>query len=83
MESLDAVGLKDPDAQRVVSSWLLDQFARVLGEFASQNAKMRVVDSRGTLTSVRQWDNEIHPVASGFKAIAKQCWAPALEGVLE
>jgi len=81
--SLDAVQLTDPAAQRVVTSWLVDQFARQLKDFASQTANLRVVDSRGTLSSERQWENEIHPTASGFAAIAKQCWVPALTGVLE
>lgn len=81
--SLDAVGLADPHAQRIVTGWLLDQFARVLKAYASQNANLRVVDSRGTLTSPRQWENEIHPTAAGFRAIAGKCWVPALTGVLQ
>jgi len=80
--SLDAVGLTDEKAQRVLTNWLIDQFARVLKEYASQTANLRVIDSRGTLTSPRQWDNEIHPTGPGFAAIAKQCWVPALTGVL-
>lgn len=80
---LDKVGLTDPKRQRVVTTWLVDQFARALRAFVSQNANMRLVDSRGTLKTVSQWENEIHPVASGFEAIAKKCWKPALTGVLE
>lgn len=81
--ALDAVGLTDPDQQRIVTNWLLDQFAAALKAFASQNANVRVVDSRGTLTSKRQWQNEIHPTKSGFELIAKECWVPALTGILE
>jgi len=80
--ALEDVGLTDPTQQRVVTNWLLDQFARALTAFASQNANMRVVDSRGTLTSKRQWENEIHPTKAGFTAIVQQCWVPALTGVL-
>jgi hypothetical protein len=81
--ALDGVGLTDPAQQRVVTNWLLDQFANALHAFASQNANVRVVDSRGTLTSKRQWQNEIHPTKAGFAAIARECWVPALTGVLE
>ena len=80
--TLDDVGLTDPTGQRVVSSWLLDQFARELKAFVSQHANMRLIDSRGTLTSRRQWQNEIHPTGSGFAKIARDCWVPALTGVL-
>lgn len=80
--ALDGVGLTDSRQQRVVTGWLVDQFARSLKAFASQTPNMRVIDSRGTLTSARQWANEIHPTATGFAAIARQCWVPALTGVL-
>ena len=81
--ALDSVGLVDPTEQRVVTNWLLDQFARELKAFVSQHANMRMVDSRGTLTTSRQWENEIHPVGSGFEQIAKRWWVPALTGVLD
>ena len=80
--ALEAVGLVDPDRQRVVTNWLLDQFAIALKAYASQNANVRVVDSRGTLSSRRQWQNEIHPTKSGFALIAAECWVPALTGIL-
>ena len=80
--ALDAVGLTDPDQQRIVTNWLLDQFAVALKAFASQNANVRVVDSRGTLSSKRQWQNEIHPTKAGFQLIASECWVPALTGIL-
>ena len=80
--ALVGVGLTDPKQQRVVTGWLLDQFARSLQAFASQRPNLRVIDSLGTLTSARQWANEIHPTAAGFAAIAKKCWVPALTGVL-
>ena len=82
--ALDDVGLKDdPIKQRIVTSWLVDQFAAALKAYASAKANFRVIDSRGTLTSKRQWANEIHPTATGFEAIAKQCWVPQLTGILK
>lgn len=79
---LDGVGLNDPAKQRVVTSWLVDQFARELRAMVSQRPNMRLVDSRGTLKTKQQWDNEIHPKAPGFETIAKRHWKPALTGVL-
>jgi hypothetical protein len=81
--ALDDVDLTDPVKQRIVTSWLVDQFSAALKAYASAKANFRVIDSRGTLTSKRQWANEIHPTASGFEAIAKQCWVPQLTGILK
>jgi hypothetical protein len=80
---LDEVGLIDSKGQRVVTSWLIDQFARELQSFVSQNPNMVMIDSRGTLKTQSQWENEIHPVAKGFEKIAKDCWKPALLSVLK
>jgi hypothetical protein len=81
--ALDNVGLTDPVKQRIVTNWLLDQFARELGAYVSSCANMRLIDSRGTLTTKQQWANEIHPKAAGFAAIAEQHWVPALTGILQ
>lgn len=80
---LDAVGLTDKAGQRVLTNWLIDQFARELKAFVSQHANTVLVDSRGTLRSQAQWENEIHPTATGFEKIAKTCWKPRLAGVLK
>jgi GDSL-like lipase/acylhydrolase family protein len=80
--ALDDVGLVDPVKQRIVTNWLVDQFARLLREYASHVPNFRIVDSRGTLGSRRQWQNEIHPTKAGFTAIVDACWVPALTGVL-
>lgn len=79
---LDDVGLTDPVAQRVLTHWLIDQFTRELKAFVSQRANMVLIDSRGTLKTRAQWENEIHPTAAGFERIAKTCWKPKLTGVL-
>lgn len=80
---LDAVGLTDARQQRVVTSWLIDQFARELRAFVSQNANMVLIDSRGALKTQQQWDNEIHPRAAGFESIARRFWKPALMSALK
>ncbi len=79
---LEGVGLLDKREQRIVTSWLIDQFTRELRAFVSQRANMRLVDSRGTLKTQAQWNDEIHPTAKGFETIARRCWKPALTGVI-
>ncbi len=79
---LDAVGLSDPQRQRELGTWLIDQFTRVLEELSSQTPRMRLVDSRGALPKVSDWDNEIHPKAAGFRRIAATRWKPVLGGLL-
>jgi len=79
---LDGVGLSDPRRQRELSSWLIDQFTRVLNELISQTPRMRLVDSRGALGRESEWDNEIHPKAPGFRRIAETRWKPVLGGLL-
>jgi hypothetical protein len=75
---LDAVGLTQLADQRVVSTWLLDQFAALLESLAGSQTGFQVVNSLGTLTKQSQWANEIHPTKSGFKLIAEQRWKPVL-----
>lgn len=79
---LELVGLNDPRRQRELTSWLIDQFTRVLGELISQTPRMRLVDSRGVLGKASDWDNEIHPKSAGFRRIAETRWKPVLGGLL-
>ncbi len=79
---LDDVGVTDIEDQRIITSWLIDQFAERLFWLASNHVNLRVIDSRNILTKQEQWENEIHPTAEGFAQIAKKCWVPALTGIL-
>src|SRR5690242_2547061 len=63
---LSAVGVTDIGDQRVITSWLVDQFYRRLQVLASQYANIRLIDSRTALPDRRQWENEIHPTRTGF-----------------
>jgi hypothetical protein len=80
---LEEVGVARIDDQRVITSWLLDQLFKRLQMLVSQYPNMRLIDSRNALPHRRQWQNEIHPVRSGFELIAKNYWAPQLRGLLE
>ena len=79
---LEGVGLTNPQKQRTVTNWLVDQFARELRGLVSQYANMRLIDSRGALKTKQLWENEIHPTAKGFQSIAKNYWQPALSTVI-
>ena len=80
---LEAVGVEDLKDQRVITSWLVDQFFRRLQILASQSANIRVIDSRESLPDRRQWENEIHPTRAGFQRIAEDYWIPQLTGILK
>lgn len=80
---LTEVGLPDVDDQRVVTNWLIDQFTVVLNELASQFPRVHVIDARDALPDKKSWANEIHPKPPGFKLIARDYWAPILDGVLK
>jgi hypothetical protein len=54
-----------------------------LKALVSLNRNMVLADSRDTLKTPGQWENEIHPTAKGFETIAKNCWKPALIGKLK
>ena len=79
---LDGVGLTSLPGQRVVTSWLIDQFTVLLNELASLYPRVRVIDGRKTVLTAEEWDNEIHPKGPGFKKIAEERWAPVLQGTL-
>lgn len=81
--ALDSVGLKNAKQQRVLTNWLIDRFALELKALVSLNRNMVLVDSRDTLKTPGQWENEIHPTAKGFETIARNCWKPALTGKLK
>jgi hypothetical protein len=78
---LDDVGLTDFDQQRTVVMWLLDQYAALLNQIASQTPRFRVVKSLGTLKRA-QWGNEMHPTKAGFKVLVEKCWVPVLADIL-
>lgn len=72
-----------PEGERAtLARWLVDSYAQALTAHAAQRAHFDVVDSRGTLGGVQDWENEIHPVPDGFERIVRGHWVPALSGLL-
>jgi hypothetical protein len=80
---LDEVGLPDVDDQRIVTTWLIDQFTVLLSELASQFPRIHLIDARKSLPNQNSWHNEIHPKPPGFKLITQDYWAPILNRVLK
>lgn len=77
------VGVKDRDAQREISRWLLLSFANLLKALAKETERFVVLDSRLELADLDGWwDNEIHPLGNGFKLLAEKYWFPAVDRAL-
>lgn len=72
------LGLSASD-QKVLVDWLLESFHGLLkGVQASSFAgRFEILDTRRELADI-PWDNEIHPTASGFRALVRQHWEPAV-----
>jgi hypothetical protein len=63
-------GIHDKETQQKIVAELVDRLNRMLRELAAEHERFHYVDLRGTLTSVRQWDDEIHPKGAGFRKMA-------------
>ena len=75
----------DPELRKEICKLLIDRISTTFKNFENDATGVRFVDSRGTLRRDAQyrsdWDNEMHPTASGFDAIIEQHWIPALQAV--
>lgn len=47
-------------------------FEQMLKSLVESNENMQLVQTQGTLDSIDDWDNEIHPTRAGFKKLAKK-----------
>ena len=66
----DEKGIRDREVQHRLAGELVDRFNAMLRELARRHPTFHHVDLRGTLTSVRQWADEIHPHGAGFGRMA-------------
>lgn len=60
---------------------LIDRLAAVYEDFANRNERVYFIRSTGCLKSPdyeKDWDNELHPSAHGFKRVVDKCWIPVL-----
>jgi len=64
-------GIHDAETRHKLARELIDRLNRALRELARHRASFHHVDLRGTLTSVRQWEDEIHPRSAGFRKMAR------------
>jgi len=80
---LDTCGV-NPDLgfRSQVVRLLIDRLNATFAQYADAQSGIYFVDSRGTLDSganyTADWDNELHPTASGFDRIVRQRWLPVL-----
>lgn len=65
-------GISDPELRRKVMLFLIDQLYEMMTEVAgnSQHTNVWLVDCRGTLTKVSDWNDEIHGTTDGFAKIS-------------
>lgn len=88
---LKDVGLEDPDKQRKVSNWMLQQFSLRLKELVHDYRVKNVflVDSESILGDISRstelWVDEIHPSPVGVRLLVEKGWSPLLEaeGILD
>lgn len=71
----------DAETRDTIAGELVDRFNAVLAELASEHERFHYVDLRGTLPSVGQWDDEIHPKSAGFRRMART-FAAAMDRAL-
>lgn len=58
------------DEQRQIIKYLIDQLYEMMKELKSQNENIHLIDVRGTLDKIEDWNDEIHGTSDGFKRVA-------------
>lgn len=80
---LTEAGIGNAAVQRDISRWLLLSFSTLLESLAADRRNVVILDSREELPEFDGWwDNEIHPLGTGFKLLAEKYWFPAVEQAL-
>ena len=74
-------GIHDPETRRGIVRVLINEFYGVLEDVAKDDKHVHIVDVRGTLTQVADWEDEIHPTSSGFAKVAER-FREVIDGVL-
>lgn len=67
--------------RRAVCRILIDRLATMYQAFDAPHERVYFIRSTGCLTSSdykKDWDNELHPSAAGFRRLVDQCWIPVL-----
>ncbi|GKX32741.1 MAG: hypothetical protein MnENMB40S_03590 [Rhizobiaceae bacterium MnEN-MB40S] len=71
---LDARGIMHPALRRGVCAYLIDRLYEMLEEFAGDSSQTQVwlVDCRGAMPDVSDWNDEIHGTSAGFAKVASR-----------
>ena len=69
-----ARGIHDKTLRRDIIKFMLDALYDMLGEFSgnSKTTKVWLVDCRGAMPNLTDWNDEIHGTSNGFRKVAKR-----------
>lgn len=76
-----AKGITDSTLQREIIRILIDSLYDMLNRVRKDHKNVHVVDVRGTLTSIGDWNDEIHGTSAGFKRVSAKFKA-VLDGLV-
>ena len=71
-------GIHDKQLQKDILRILIDRVYDMMEEVASARSHVHIVDSRGTLPDISDWNDEIHGTSDGFAKITKNFRATLL-----
>jgi hypothetical protein len=71
LPALKSFGI-DPRFHRGISRIVMDHLGDALMTLDSKARRVKIIDTRGTLTRRDDWGDEIHPTNNGFKKISKE-----------
>lgn len=65
------------DLRHQVANWFLNEWAKRVKQVrtglpAELKPRFKVIDTRGTLSGIEDWKDEIHPNSKGFKKLAQR-----------
>ena len=61
----------DPDIQRGIIRVLINRLYKMLDDLAQEDSNVHVIDVRGTLPAIEDWNDEIHGTSKGFSRVSE------------
>jgi hypothetical protein len=83
-KAFDAKQIQKPDLRRSILKVLIDELYAMLSRVAdpTHDRHVHVVDCRGSLPRLEDWNDEIHGTSAGFQSVAK-CFDEVLKDVIK
>ena len=69
------------DKQREIIKYMIDQLYKMMDVLTGQHKNLHLIDVRGTLDKIEDWNDEIHGTGDGFKRVAMK-FDNAIQGVI-